>query len=94
MTAFDISNEDDQSILEANLSDALTKYLPTVEVDLSLLAKLNTIYVFHIKTNEIKERIKNEQARIQKKMEEEFLKEMEKLRDRQLEIEEKKESDT
>ncbi len=40
------------------------------------------------------ERIKNEQARIQKKMEEEFLKEMEKLRDRQLEIEEKKESDT
>tara|TARA_R110000751_G_scaffold298481_1_gene408508 strand:+ start:364 stop:540 length:177 start_codon:yes stop_codon:yes gene_type:complete len=40
------------------------------------------------------ERIKSEQAHAQKKMEQEFLKEMEKLRDRQLEIEEKKESDT
>jgi hypothetical protein len=40
------------------------------------------------------ERIKGEQAHAQKKMEQEFLKEMEKLRDRQLEIEEKKESDT
>ena len=39
-------------------------------------------------------RIKSEQAHIQKKMEEQFLKEMEKLRDRQLEIEEKKKSDT
>ena len=40
------------------------------------------------------QRIKSEQAHSQKKMEAEFLKEMEKLRDRQLEIEEKKESDT
>ena len=36
------------------------------------------------------ERIKSEQSHQQKKMETEFLKEMEKLRDRQLEIEEKK----
>ena len=40
------------------------------------------------------ERIKSEQLHQQKKMETEFLNEMEKLRDRQLEIEEKKESDT
>lgn len=40
------------------------------------------------------QRIKGEQSHIQKKMEEEFLKEMETLRDRHLEIEEKKESDT
>jgi hypothetical protein len=40
------------------------------------------------------QRIKGEQVHIQKKMEEEFLKGMETLRDRQLEIEEKKESDT
>ncbi len=40
------------------------------------------------------QRIKSEQAHFQKKMESEFMKEMEKLRDRQLEIEEKKKSDT
>ena len=40
------------------------------------------------------ERIKSEQIHHQKKMEQEFLKEMEKLKDRQLEIEEKEESAT
>jgi hypothetical protein len=40
------------------------------------------------------QRVKSEQAHAQKEMEKKFLKEMEKLKDRQLEIEEKKESDT